>query len=890
MTGRLRGWLDVLLRRRRFERGMADELRFHEEAYAKDLERQGLIPAEARRRARAAFGSTEAVREDCRRSRGLRPWDELRQDVAYALRLMRRAPAFAVAVVLSLGLGIGANTAIFSLIDAVLLRSLDVANPDDLYFLAHGDGDRPSQSANYPLLGRYRSVAAFSGVTAFRPSAFVVSTNGAVELATGQYVSGNYHAVVGVPFVLGRGFLSEPDEPSADNGVAVISERYWARRFNRSADVLGRTMVLDGRVVSIVGVTKGGFAGFMSGTGLDITVPLSLHVQRNPNYLEAMDGFTSMPIVARLAPGVEPPRALAAADVVFQQFMQEPAVSWARKQSSTGYTVARLESAAKGNDELRYLYRTPLLILIGMAGLVLLVAAANIANLLLARAAARERETAIRLCIGSGRWRLVRQLLTESSVLSLAGGLVGVLLALGGTNVIMSVFSTWQRPLTLDVSPNVRVLVFTTVVALLTGLAFGVLPALKSARLDLSPTLRASGAAAAGTRRGTALSRALVIVQVALSVVALVTSALLAQTVRSLKQRSPGFDASNVVLFDVASYGVPLTSAERRAVLSGILERLSGLPGVNAVSLSTMTPLNTVGTYRGVVIPGEPETPEARGVYSNQVSESYFRAMGVRVLQGRTFGAGDMRADSDVVVLNARAARHIFKGANPLGQTTAWMSAPDRKLTVIGVVEDSSRENLREDPPRMVYSPLTDSFPGAVQVAVKTTAAVGPLVANVRDLIRSVGRNVVVDRIRSMEDQINASLVRERGLAWLSTAFAALASLLACVGLYGVMSYQVVRRTRDIGIRLAIGAEPGAVLRSVLRESLALTFTGIAVGLAAAWFVTDVVSTFLYGLSPHDPATLAVVALSLGMVALVATLVPARRAARVDPLQALRSE
>ena len=475
-------------------------------------------------------------------------------------------------------------------------------------------------------------------------------------------------------------------------------------------------------------------------------------------------------------------------------------------------------------------------------------------------------------------------------MLSLAGGLVGVLLALWGTNVIMSVFSTWQRPLTLDVSPNVRVLVFTTVVALLTGLAFGVLPALKSARLDLSPILRASGAAAAGTRRGTALSRALVIVQVALSVVALVTSALLAQTVRSLKQRSPGFDASNVVLFDVASYGVPLTSAERRAVLSGILERLSGLRGVNAVSLSTMTPLNTVGTYRGVVIPGEPETPEARGVYSNQVSESYFRAMGVRVLQGRTFGAGDMRADSDVVVLNARAARHIFKGANPLGQTTSWMSAPDRKLTVIGVVEDSSRENLREDPPRMVYSPLTDSFPGAVQVAVKTTAAVGPLVANVRDLIRSVGRNVVVDRIRSMEDQINASLVRERGLAWLSTAFAALASLLACVGLYGVMSYQVVRRTRDIGIRLAIGAEPGAVLRSVLRESLALTFTGIAVGLAAAWFVTDVVSTFLYGLSPHDPATLAVVALSLGMVALVATLVPARRAARVDPLQALRSE
>jgi predicted permease len=869
---------------------MADELRFHIDAHARDLEGRGLNAFEARRRARAAFGSAESVREDCRRSRGLRWWDELRQDVAYALRLMRRSPAFAGAAVLSLALGIGANTAIFSLIDAVLLRSLDVPNPDELYFLAHGEGDRPSSSANYPLFRRYRGLSAFSGVTVFRSSAFVVNTEGNIELALGQYVSGNYHAVVGAPFILGRGFVSEPDEPSPDNGVAVISERYWTRRFNRSGDVLGRSMVLDGRTVSIVGVTRGEFAGFMSGMALDITLPLSMYVQQNPKYLEAMDGFTSMAILARLAPGVPEAQALAAADVVFQRFMQEPPVRWARQQSSTAYSVARLVPAGRGTDELRHLYRVPLLILIGMAGLVLLVAVANIANLLLVRAAARERETAIRLCIGSGRGRLIRQLLTESSMLSLAGGVVGVLLALWGTSVIMTIFSTWQRTLALDVSPNLRVLSFTTVIALVTGLAFGVLPALKVTNMDLSPSLRSAGAAFFGAGRSATLSRGLVIVQVALSVVALVTSALLAQSVRSLKQRTPGFDASNVVLFDVASYGVPLTDANRNALYSNILERLGGFPNVTAVSLSTMTPLNTVGTYRGVVIPGEPETPEARGVYSNQVSESYFRALGVRLLEGRTFEADDMRADSNVVVLNARAARHIFKGANPVGQTTAWLSAPHTQLTVIGVVEDSSRGSLREDPPRMVYSPLTGGGPGAVQVAVKTKAAAGPLVATVRELIRSMGRDVVVDRIRTMEDQVNTSLVRERGLAWLSTAFAIVAAILACVGLYGVMSYQVARRTRDIGIRLAIGARPDAVMLSVLGQSLGLTAAGISVGLLATWFATDLISAFLYGLTPRDPATLAGVAVGLGVVAIVATLVPARRAARVDPLRALRTE
>jgi predicted permease len=896
VVSRLRSFLRALFGRGRFEDGMTDELRFHIDAYAADLERQGLSAAEASRRARAAFGSLDSAREDCRRARGLRFLDRLRQDLRYSARLMRRSPGFTAAALLSLGLGIGANTAIFSLIDAVLLRSLPVAQPEQLFFLAHGQGDRPQTSSNYPLFDRYRTTEVFSGVTAFRAATLKVQHGTVTELLPAQFVSGNYHAVIGAPIIHGRGFVSMPDRPTGDEGAAVISEGYWVRRFGRSPDVLGRIVTVQGRPVEIVGVTAAAFGGFEPGAPVEITLPLSMYVLDNPKYLDAHESFTSMSIVARVQHGITEQQALSATDLRYQQFMSEPDNQWARKNQPETYATARLLPAGKGSQRLREQYRTPLLVLMIMAALVLMVTAANIANVLLARSSARAREVAIRLCVGSGRWRVVRQFLTESAVLALAGGVLGILLADWGTELIVAAFGTWRQPLVLDVSLNVRVLAFAATVALVTGIGFGVAPALRATSGDLTPLLKGNDRGGTGSAvRRSVMNRGLIVVQVALCVVVVAIAALLAQSVRNLKARDAGFDPANVVLFDIDAPAT-LTRALRGSFFTNVLERVRTLPGVTSASASTMTPVGTSGSLRGLALPGLPPTPDARGVWVNGISTRYLETLGVRVLRGRDFADQDMTAASKVVIINERTARYVFGDANPIGRTVAWMSAADQPLEIVGVVENSSLQNLREDAPRMVYTPLgaQPEIPSRVQLAVKTSADMAPdlptVTSRVRDLVRTAHPDAAIHNVRTMDEQIDGTLVEERALTWLSAGFALLVLSLACVGLYGMMSYHVARRTREIGIRLALGARPEAVLREVLRHTLSLTLLGIALGIAGALAATRIVSTFLFGLSARDPLTLAGVSLALVMTALAAGYLPARRAARIDPLRAIRSE
>jgi predicted permease len=891
MPGRMRSFIRAFVRRSRFEREMSDEFQFHMAAFAADLERAGVSPEEAARRARAAFGGPDGVREECREARGLRTLDWLWQDIRYSLRLMRRSPAFTAAAVVSLGLGVGANTAIFSLVDAVLLRTLAVTRPDELYFLAHGEGDTPSTGSNYPLLERYRSAAVFSGVTAFQRAVFRVdaAADRSIELVPGQFVSGNYHTVAGAPFIHGRGFLSEPDRPVGGEGIAVISEGYWARRFARAPDVLGRTLTVDGRLMTIVGVTAARFSGFVPGAPIDITLPLSQHVLNNPTFLTTQDGFTTMQILARLHGGASAAQAAAVADTLFQRFLDEPSLRWTRIHAADEFSRARLMPAGRGSHELREQYREPLMALMGLAMLVLIIASANLANLMLARAAARTGEVAMRLCVGAGRGRLVRQFLTESVVLALMGGAFGLLVASWGSAVIVKTLSSWQEPLVLDVALNLRGLAFASVGAMASGLAFGVAPALRASTVDLVPILK-SGQSGASPGGLSIANRGLIVLQVALCVVVVAVAALLAQSVHNLKTRPAGFDPMRVLLFDLEAGYPPRPAVEYRALLGQIIERIRGLPGVVAVSASTMTPVNGDGSsFRGLAPVDMGEAPEARGVFANEITPQYFQTLGIRIVRGRGFDARDMAMGRRLAILNERTVRDIFKAADPIGRTIAWLSAPGHAFEIIGVVEDTRVETLRGDVPRMVYTPMSDAWP-RVQVAIKLRSDPLTVIRGARDLVPAVSRDFVVDRVRTMDEQINASLVRERAVAWLSTAFAVLASILACVGLYGVLSFHVARRTREIGIRLALGDPPHSVVARILRHAALLSLSGILVGIAGTLLATRLISTFMFGLSARDPLTIAAVSIAVACTGLGAGYLPARRAARIDPLRAIRAE
>ena len=620
MMTRLRSLSAALLKRGRFEDAMRSEMQFHIDAYADNLVAQGMARPDAERRARMEFGTVDAVKDDCRESRGLRVVDEIRQDLRYALRVMRKTPAVTAAAIVSLALGIGANTAIFTLMDAVLLRTLPLAQPDELVFLAHGGGERPSTSSNYPLFDRYVKLTdVFDGVTAFTTTTLKAPSSSGAENIDGMWVSGNFHSTLGVPLARGRGFASEPDRHPGGSRIAVISDRYWSRRFGRAVDVIGREIVVEGVPVTIVGVTAPEFAGMVPGQGLDITLPISLKTVSQPDVLDTHETWTSMPIVARLRPGVSEAGALAAVDVAFRQYMSEEENQWIAKRDPEGFRMARLTPADRGTGALRVRYATPLTVLMAMVGLILLIASVNVANLLLVRGDARAREIAIRLCIGCGRRRLIRQLLTESVLLSLFGAALGFFLAMWGANAIMSLFGSLEAPLLLDVSPNPRVLAFTALVALVCGLLFGLAPALKASRVDMTPALKEGAVVTTGRRRWRT-GDVLLMTQLAVCVLVIGAAGLLVKSLNNLKSLDVGFVGDNVLMLTADSYGTTLDDARRSAFYAQVLDRMRALPGVTSVAGSRSTPIHTNGNSRALELPDVPETNEGRGAWTNIVT------------------------------------------------------------------------------------------------------------------------------------------------------------------------------------------------------------------------------------------------------------------------------
>jgi predicted permease len=745
-------------------------------------------------------------------------------------------------------------------------------------------------SSNYGLFEQYAALTGVFDVTAYNTNGFKVTTPDGIESVDGLWVSGNFHAVAGVPMALGRGFAAERDRDVGGSMIAVISDHYWARRFNRAPDVLGQTLVLNGHTVTIVGVTAAQFTGLQPGTRPDITLPLSIRVIEEKDFLDMRDTWTSMPILARLKPGVSEAQATAAADVALQQYMAREENQWIVNRAPDAFAEARLLPASKGSRSLRQRYETPLTVLMALVGLILVIAATNVANLLLVRGEARSKEVAIRLCVGGGRLRLIRQFLTESVLLALFGAVLGLILAQWGTQAIMGFFESLEQPVFLDVSPNLRVLGFTTAIALITALLFGLTPALKSTRVELSPALKDGGHSGATTRRWAA-GYALVAIQVALGVVVIAVAGLLGRSLYNLKALNAGFNADRVLVFTIDSYGTTLDGQRRMALYADLLGRLRTLPGAVSVAASRSVPIHTSGNARLLDLPGPPDKSLDRSAFINIVTPGYFDTFGIGLLRGRDVNEFDTSTSPPVAVISTAMARLYFGDRDPLGQTFGFQSEKDKRLTVVGIVDDTHQMNLREAAPAIVYTPMAqETAQSWMNFAIRTAQEPAALSSAAVAAARAASKDVVIRYVRTMDQQVNASLMRERLLASFSGGFAALALILAAVGLYGVMSYNVTRRSREIGIRMALGARRGTVLAQVLRQTVVVSVIGIVIGVAAVLLTTKYMTTLLFGLSERDPATLMTVSVVLLVTASVAGFFPARRAATIDPVRAIKTE
>jgi macrolide transport system ATP-binding/permease protein len=896
----LREWLTRLwgtFRRRRSDAELEEELRLHLELVAEDAVRRGSPAAAAARAARLSAGSLAYAIEAQRDQRGL-PWlEDLARDLRHAGRTLARARGFTLLAVLSLGLGIGASTAIVTLMDAVLFRTLPVEEPDRLYFLGHDAGPQLGLSSNYPLYERYQAAAGFSGITAYEGRTFRVKTSDGIERVVGQYASGNYHAVVRAPMAVGHGFVSESDRRPGRSLIAVISYDYWISRFGGRADVLGQTLSIADRPVTIVGVTAPGFHGLTAGERFQVTLPMSARALDAPRFFDDNETWIGMTIVGRLASGVREPQALAAVEVLFQRFIQDPANGWVKLTTRDRLRFAALVPAARGTFSLRRQYSKPLWVLMGMVALLLIVACANVAILFLARSADRAREMAVRLSIGAGRGRLIRQLLAESALLALLGGIAGVMMAIWGTGAILSVFAIGPSPAAIDARVNVQVLAATAVVVLLTGIGFGVWPALRSTRIDLAPSLKDGGRAIDGGRR-LAGGKVLVVAQVALCVVLVTGAGLLSGSLSRLQSFDAGFSRDRVMLANVDITGAGLSPENRLRLFSEMLERIRNVRGVESASLSGRTPIDASSQLRRIAVPGFEAIPR-NGVSSNIVTPGYFQTFGLEVTRGRNFTDADRPGTTPVALISESMARHFFATADPIGRTFV-LGADTEQTVIVGVVEDARHERLRSDTPsRMVYQPLAQitagsggasNVPTDLTISLRTDADPAAAASALRAAVRSVSKDAMVLYLRTMAQQIDATLIPERLLTRLSGWFAGIALVLACVGLYGVMTYSVARRRREIGLRMALGDVPRAILSRVLGEALVVWAIGVVIGLSIAVAATRLLSTFLFGLSPHDPATLAGATGVLLAVALMAGIIPARHAASIDPVRALRDQ
>jgi predicted permease len=855
----------------------------------------------------------------------MRGWVEMvGRDFGYALRTLRRSRGFAVVAALTLALGIGANTAIFTLLDQVMLRLLPVKDPQQLVLLTmrghHYGNNWGGNAISYPMYRDFQDHnEVFSGMFCRFPDHVSLTFGGQSERVAAELVSGTYFPVLGVGPVLGRTFTPEDDRVRDGHPLVVLSYAYWKQRFGGDPQIIGKTVLVNNYQMTIVGVAQPGFDGVELGYRAKIFVPVMMEKEIIIGNDRMLTDRRSRWVNAfgRLKPGVSESKAKASLQP-FMHSMLEMEVKEAAFRNASAYDREQflkcwidLWPGSQGRAQLRKELSTPLWVLMATTGMVLLIACANIANLLLARATGRQKEIAVRLAMGATRGRIVAQLLIETLSLSALGGILGLALAFWADKALMAIYlPSDANGLNISTAPDFRILLFTLAVTVVTGIVFGLAPALQATRPDVGKTLKDQAGAVVGGGGHGRLRSALVVTQVAVSLLLLIGAGLFLRSLRNLSSLGPGFRPDHLVGFNIDpslnGYSVP----RLKTFYQQLTEDLSSLPGVQSVGVASMRIMENNEWDSSMTVEGytAPKPEDRAQPFMNMIGPGYFATMGISIVAGRDFRLTDSREVqrenfTDVpenerwtptaVIINEKFARKYFAGRNPIGMHVGFGSDPGTPtpMEVIGVVKDVKYMNLRDEIPEQAFIPYMGSrFVSDMTVYLRTVGEPTQLMTSIRSKVRDMDANLPIYAMRTMDEQISNSLSTERMIASLSSVFGFVATMLAIIGLYGVMSYSVSQRTREIGIRMALGAEQGKVIGMVMREVLVLIAIGVGVGVPAAMALTSLVKSQLYGLQARDPWTLGFATGLLVLVACAAGYLPALRASRVDPMRALRYE
>jgi predicted permease len=877
-------WIPSIFRRRKLYDDLAEEMRLHLEERAEQLMSEGMSPREAEQTARRAFGNRTVLEEQ---SRQVWQWPTLESiwaDTRYALRQLRKSPGFAVTVIISLTLGLGANTTIFTIVNALLLRPPSVADSGHLVEVmqhnAKASGIEAYLPFSYPGYVHVRDQnRTLTGFAAFDgdPRTVSWSHDGQGQMVFGQIVSSNFFSVLGVDPSVGRFFPENEDKSGPGAPTAVISDTFWKRQFGADRSVIGRVLVLNGASYTIIGVSPPSFTGILIGSRPDFWVPLAM----TPTLIHDRDRLGSdtsywLLGIGRLKPGVLKNEAQADVTVLTRStHSSDPNVS---VMDAIAFPVQLVPSPFRG-----YVAAFTGL-LMAAVGLVLLIACANAANLVLARATTRRRELAVRSALGASRFRIIRQALTESLMLSLMGGAGGLFVAYWAIPALLSLKPA-TIPVSIDAPLDWRVFTFAFVASLLSGIAFGVMPALRGTRRDLLPALK-DERQLAGPRRSR-LRSSIVVAQITVCLVLLISAGLCVRSLFNARSIDPGFSTHNIAVANLDPGSLGYTEAEDRLFYQQLLERVRALPGVSSASLSDYLPLGTSRLVHGVKIDGANPPPGMDSIHVQvaSVAPDFFNAMGIPVLNGREFLPQDNQPGSGKVIVNQAMATHYWPGRNPIGQ-----HFKDGKETVeiVGVVKTGKYRSLSEDPLDFMYRPLGSQ--SQEYLVVRTRAGEDAALGNIRRVLQSLDPNVVPIEMESISQYMALPLFAAQTTGVLLAVFGSVALLLATVGLSGVVSYSVSQRTNEIGVRMALGADRLDVVRLILKQGMRLTGIGIVLGLALSFAATRLLAGLLYGIKPGDPLTFAGISLFLGAVAFISCYVPARRAASIDPMKSLRAE